>query len=293
LHKELLMLKWTVLLLLAHHAFALEISTFNIRNFHPERTNLVLLQKKIRSISPDLLGVQEITHTIEFKKFIEGHLPEYAVATGECGGSGRQKLGLMYRKDRLKLEKFEEDLDINYSKHCHVGVRPLVIGHFKSLLKNSPDFIVVNAHLKAGNDSRSLTLRKEQYQILESKIKKLAKINPRIVVLGDLNSTNIQSGEQDFESIYNLRVKAKLDHTSEDLECTSFWSGNRSDGVHIPSTLDHVLITSALAKDFKNQETKVHGHCAMVQCQDSKIKNLGEFYQSVSDHCPIVTHLLK
>ncbi len=272
---------------------SVKISSYNIRNFgkSSNKTNKTHLKSIISSLKSDLIATQEIYDNNGFHAFVRNEFPNYKLELSACGGGGKQNIGLMYNPSTLTLEKLEEDnqvaaIDGVMTNGCY-SLRPALIGHFK-VNKTKKKFTAVVLHLKAGGNERSYEKRKKQYRYLKTLVSSLKrKGHKNIVLLGDMNTTGWDDRDIDFRNFDNLLSHAKLTSVSEQLGCTSYWTGHdRGDGLESPSVLDHILYTGNFL-GLKVKEVSVGSHCEKAKCQEVGKPTLGTSYSSVSDHCPI------
>ena len=274
----------------------INLATYNIRNFDKDkaqselsRTNKAGLSKIIKRTSPDLLAVQEIVNAESFRKFVKQKLPGFEVALSKCGGSGKQKLGFLYKKSLIDLISSEEDNTISFGQACHYGLRPAFVARFKT--KHGQAFTAIALHLKAGDQPKNLKRRFEQYKILKAMVKKLeAKGQKKIILMGDFNTTGYLKNDQDFHRFIDFTREAGLYDFSQDLLCSSYWY-SKKDRLFKGSLLDHILVSQAFLQDFSSKKTTVLSHCQKLSCEPKKRAQLGESFATISDHCPVVTNL--
>ncbi len=293
--KNLLLL----LLLISFSASAgLKISSYNIRNYDKssERTNKAALKNIIQGLNSDLIGTEEIYNNNSFEKFVSKEFPSYKLALSKCGGGGSQNLGFMYKDEVLELEDLIEDpkiadLDSISSYGCS-SLRPALLGFFK-VKATGEKFVAIVLHLKAGSGTRNYEKRRKQYRYILKMMRNLKLAGHKdVVVLGDLNTTgwnksDAKSTDADHLNFEDLLSKSGTRTITDHLKCTSYWSGpNRHDDIEIPSTLDHLLVTSDFM-GMKLDRAEVGSHCKKVNCIETYDSELGKSYSNVSDHCPI------
>lgn len=284
----------------------IRIGSFNIRNFKASfslekanfdddtiRTNLSILKGLLSSTKADLLAVQEINQTEEFKAFIKAEFPDYEVVLSKCGGLGEQHLGFIYNSKKLKLEDHDEDLRLIIDGDCYSSVRPAMIGYFYNKIDRSR-FVAMALHLKAGGSQRSVIRRQKQHEVISRIVEELRTMGHHdIMMMGDLNTTNFLSGNDAARKFNRFVDKNRFKNFSEKLECTSYWQGqNRQDNVLEKSLLDHVMVSEEIANRLTYSDVEVHSHCKRVACGDAvETDELGRTYVEVSDHCPVVATL--
>ena len=263
---------------------SISISTFNIRNFNSKTTNLQLLKETMAQTESDIWAIQEIVDEKGFYSFLQGHMPEYQLVISSCGGGGGQKLGFLFNRARIKLKKVEVDSDFENKKNSCGPLRPAVIGTFTHLESNET-YKVVALHLKAGSGSRNYSRRWKQYKKLVKLFNRIKSKSDHLILAGDFNTTGYLDRNTDFQQFQRMLEDINGISVSEQLGCTSYWSGaNRRDDIEEPSLLDHILVTGSLKSRIKS--IKLGSHCGRIGCRRSYSQDLGPTYQEVSDHCP-------
>ena len=284
--RSLALIIFTILIQISNVS-AFSISTFNVRNFDsnsPYSTDTNSLKKIIKNLESDILVFQEIIDTTGLKTLINESMKFKKTVFSTCGGFAKQKLALSYDSRKFNFIKSLEDTNFSKALGCNQGVRPL----FKVQLKSKDTgltFWVLITHFKAGATHRDISFRKHQISLLSKTIRRLK----NYIILGDFNTTKINSSEGDY--FLEFIESNNLLSSTENIECTSFWSGGISDGLYYPSHLDHILVSKNLSSKFSNKEFSAHSHCKKVQCRISSARELGTTFQNVSDHCPIKLEL--
>lgn len=263
------------------------VSIFNIRNFDQDmrsnvRTDLVELAKIVKSVKSDAMGFVEVVNAEALKTFMNKNLPDYKYTISSCGGFGKQKLALAYNPKVFELITAQEDFSFSGSAGCG-SLRPVYLVTLKKMDTNEP-VIFALAHLKAGGNEGAYSQRWIQY-------KKLAALantykGKNLIVLGDLNTTGYTVKDRDYSKFVDFLVAADFKTTSEDISCSSYWSGGQGFVKNYqPSILDHIVVPSTLNETII--ETRVGSHCEKVACRPATPDQLGKSFKSVSDHCPI------
>lgn len=276
----------------------LKIGSFNIRNFnnssiktnHSTVTNLNILKEILIDTDADVLAIQEIQDQKLFQNFIDENFKNYKVVLSSCGGSASQYLGFLYNRKKLKLLKFIEDERLNIAGNCEVGLRPAVIGKFKNKLTDE-EFLSIGVHLKAGPSEFSVLRREQQREVLTKVIKEYKlKGYDKIIVLGDFNTADYLTNSTIYTKFNRFVRGNKLYNFSNEIECSSYWSGEDYQDKYLESSLlDHILISEELLNRTNAPQIKVHSHCQKVTCQNNIHQSkLGQSYNLVSDHCPVV-----
>lgn len=286
------------------------IASYNIRNFDYDQrsrvpTNKQELAKTLKEIDFDFLGVQEINKVDVFANFIDRNFfGKYKVALSECGGAHGQRLGFVYDKSLFQLVGFEEDMRVSNPHspnraECDQGSRPLAVGTFR-VKTTGKLFVAVSLHLKSGGQDRSIRKRFKQLEILGRLLaeKRSMGIN-HFVAMGDFNSTEYIFDGRNTRKFESAVQRMGLMNLSSELSCTAYWWGGRPDGKQYPSQLDHILISNGFQNILKSNgnksgrgiQTLAYGHCKKLSCSVADEGRMGEAFEGVSDHCPIVSHL--
>jgi endonuclease/exonuclease/phosphatase family metal-dependent hydrolase len=262
-----------------------KVSTFNIRNFDKDRsgtTDLNELKKMLTSLDSEVIGFQEVVNTKLFQEFILQNFSDLDLTISNCGGSGRQKLALVYNKNKFELRTEFEDLSFSSVKSTCGTLRPV---YFVTLREKTTkkEFLFGLIHFKAGGSKEAMEKRWYQYRLLLQKSRELKDEN--FFLMGDFNTTGYISRDEDYLEFRSFLEEAQLSTTADSLECTSYWNGGRRSGFFYPSLLDHILVSDALRSKIKKSSS--YAHCLKQNCQISTLAELGDTFQKVSDHCPL------
>lgn len=282
-------------LLTTSQALALTIGTYNIRNFdYDERsrihTNKTELSVILKGLKADVLSIEEVNNTKEFGRFVSERLPGYDFEVSRCGGAHGQNLGFLYKKDKVELLSFNEDLSTSNPggpESCDSGSRPLAIGLFR-IKATGQKFYGITVHLKAGGQTSSQAKREKQYKIIRDLVTELkAKSGVKdFYIAGDFNTTEYRNRGADYKALSKVVSELGMVDLASSIPCTAYWWGGTDDSIESPSLLDHVVVTPGLLKK-KTAKAQAHAHCQKVSCREVPVKELGIIYKAVSDHCPI------
>lgn len=274
---------------------ALTLGAYNIRNFDYDArykisTNKNELTTMLNDLKIDVLSVEEINNTQAWDQYVQAKLPGYDTEITRCGGAHGQKLGFLYNKNKIDLLSFEEDLSIaepGNQPSCNSGSRPAAIGLFR-VKSTGQKFYGVTLHLKSGSDAGSISKRAKQLDVLKNIITKLKTKSgvKDFYFAGDLNTTEYIKKGSDYHTLTKVTQELGMKVLTSDIKCSAYWWGGSDDGIETPTVLDHLVVTPGLMK-VQGVKAKSGGHCQKVSCRESAIKDLGESYASVSDHCPI------
>lgn len=280
-----------LLVVLSLQSFAgLKFGSYNIRTFdkNSSSTNKVELKEIISNANFDFYGVQEIVNADSFKKFIEINFPQFEVVLSNCGGAGRQKLGFVYNKFKVKMLSIREDDTISDVKSTRCdSLRPAMVGEFE-VKSSRKRFSAIVVHLKAGSGTRNYSRRNIQYGILGEIVEDFQKRGQKdIVLMGDFNTTGYIHRDADYKNFRKFLNEHNLSTSARYIKCTSYWGGSDySDNIEESSILDHIVYSD----NFLNNTSlnfDVYAHCEKARCQDTYVNVLGTSYEEVSDHCPI------
>ncbi|MBL7666016.1 MAG: hypothetical protein JNM93_12850 [Bacteriovoracaceae bacterium] len=301
--KNLLALSLLVFLFQFNAEATFRAGSYNIRNFGSDEANQpdtdkVELAKTIAGLQVDMLGVEEIVDKQQFTQFVAGYFPYYALALSQCGGRGRQHLGIMYNPQRFNLIGLYEDMRLSASGpnsqiDCYQGLRPALIGYFEDK-QTSKKFIFMVLHLKAGGDQKAMETRYFQYEVLKVVLNeyRVRGYNDFIIV-GDLNSTEYSLGPSNpyYQAFKQIISNLGLYDLTQNLPCTNYWHGGTRDGIEEPSMLDHILSSPSFVSPKNPPAAYVGAHCLANRCQTTRADRLGRSYTNVSDHCPILSDI--
>jgi endonuclease/exonuclease/phosphatase family metal-dependent hydrolase len=277
-----------------------KVTTFNIRNFdHDQRSNVRTNKDELASLltqaDSDLIGVQEIVKDRLLESFVQQVMPTHQVKVSECGGAHDQKLGFVYRADRLKLLQFSEDLRMSIGRtgeepSCSGSSRPAAIGIFQDLLTQKK-IIAISVHLKSGGNDSDLGKRKFQLETLKTILGELMQEHSikNFVIMGDFNTTQYTFKKEEYKHFVDYVRDLAAHDMSAKVECSAYWWGGIRDNIEYPSLLDHILISKTLIEGEYSVEAGAH--CQKNSCEATHEADMGITYDEVSDHCPITATL--
>jgi endonuclease/exonuclease/phosphatase family metal-dependent hydrolase len=297
-------MKITLLLLLLSTSLnswsSFKITTFNIRNFdHDQRSNVRTNKEELAGLlkqaDSDLIGVQEIVKDRLLESFIQQIMPTHLVKVSECGGAHDQKLGFVYRADRLKLLSFTEDLRLSIGRtgeepSCSGSSRPAAIGIFQDL-QTQQKMIAISVHLKSGGNDSDLNKRKFQLETLKTILNELMAEHAvkNFVIMGDFNTTQYTFRKEEYKRFVDYVRDLSAHDMSAKVECSAYWWGGIRDNIEYPSLLDHIIVSKTLIEGEYTVEAGAH--CQRNSCEATHESDVGITYDEVSDHCPITATL--
>jgi endonuclease/exonuclease/phosphatase family metal-dependent hydrolase len=267
---------------------ALRVVSWNLANFEGQRSghDLARIREVIAELDPDVLALQEIKDPQALAEL----LPDWELKVSEKGGSGRQRLAIAWRSDRVTLLESEEHPQLSINGR----VRPGLSGYLRGS-DGGPDFWLLVVHLKAMPDS--LALRREQWPRLLEIAEATAKRDRDLLIVGDFNSTGPPGGKPDVEhqELDLALAPAGLRRLRCAIGCTAYYDGQRRDSWKEPSEID-LMFARDLAESL-TQDAQVHTgtHCSASRCRDFRSTDAYPVrdYESVSDHCPVVVDLVR
>ncbi len=261
------------------------VSTYNIRNFDRDSragaTDLVELGKILGEFQSDVMAFSEVVNRPAFDALVKQNLPGHAYQISTCGGTGRQHLAVVYRQTSFDYVNHTEDFGLSGNSGRCASLRPLLLVTLKH--RESGVLYTFGAvHLKAGGSADAMAQRWQQYR----KLSAVAERSPTtLILLGDFNTTGYNIRNEDFVKFEEFMGDARLRTTSENLACTSYWSGTSGGPQHESSILDHIVVPESQVRTVES--VKVGSHCARLECRPATPKELGRSYEAVSDHCPV------
>jgi endonuclease/exonuclease/phosphatase family metal-dependent hydrolase len=274
-------------LLVASQAWAKwSISSYNIRNFDNDyqagSTNVTVLGSTVKDLKSDVMGFIEVVNLNAFKTLVNTNLPGYNIQSSKCGGTGKQKLAIVFDPAVFKFISQTEDLTFSGTATSCGSLRPVLMVVLEQI-STKKQFVFAAAHLKAGGGRSAMERRWKQYELLADLAAKFE--NQNLVVLGDLNTTGYNLKDDDYTHFEEFLTQSSMRTVSETLGCTSYWEGTLGTGQHQSSVLDHIVTSEKMASQI--QDINLGAHCAKLDCRPATPAELGVSYQTVSDHCPI------
>ncbi len=280
----------------------LRIATWNIRHFrsadtHEDRVGQVLL-----AVDADLLAVQEITDTAEFRRLlgrinaasaltapIEGRrVRRYGVEYSSSGGAGDQFIRLVSDSSSVELSHVESLTSLQMSP----ALRPGLAGRVRSL-RGGVDFLVIANHSDSGRSLRDYRHRQAFLDALETELADRWAQDADFVVLGDLNTMghDEESGERELTGEEELTLldqriaRFGLERVPAEPPCSEYYQ--RHGGL-----LDHILVTTSMREILPYSTARVSGYCRLLSCQPFEAGEEPFDFTHVSDHCPVALDIL-
>lgn len=278
-----------ILLLISSSVWAKwSVSTYNIRNFDQDptsgKTDLVELKKIITTMKSEVMAFNEVVNAEAFDGLVKSTLPGYQYKLSTCGGRGKQKIAIAYDPAIFDFVTMKEDFTFSGSglEGTCGTLRPVFLVTLK-MKKTKEVYTFGGVHLKAKGDLASMQTRWGQYRKLENLVQEVG--NGRLILLGDFNTTGYNIRDEDYTRFNNFLNQAGMWTASEELGCTSYWTGADEDPSMKASILDHIVMSNALST--KVEATRVGAHCQRTSCDEVLVSGLGLSFEKVSDHCPV------
>ena len=236
--------------------------SWNVENFHNDKSRVKRVVDIISRKNPDLFGVYEVKGADVFNALVV-KMPGYTFSITESPGIPEILVGI-----RNNLSAFVTQRDELQSK-----VPSLRPGALATIHIGQENYSFLFLHLKSFAEPRDWGLRDDMFQHVANLKRKLDKLSPsgqraNFVALGDLNPMGLKAAYNDTSDMSGAdelafverRMTAKINgmrrlaKTYED----TWWNGKDSQA---PSSLDHVFASEHLKfREFaRNVEVEVTG----------------------------------
>ena len=265
----------------------LKISTFNIRWFGLDgdvtgsfgtETRMDTVKKMIDEHlgDRDVLVFQEI---VDPELFTEEVMPDHTCITYEGFEGAKHQHVMLCHTDAYELRQPDDDTNFAFEALKIGQVRPGLHGTLVSTADGQPVAHVIAVHLKA--DETSTARRLEQAKVLAERVEELrASSELPIITIGDFNThlsvhTGLERNDEDaIEDVLAplQRVALPVTFTYQEKDGTQF-------------RLDQAYLDPAIA---------VEAVVATGPCDTDLASNeaaIVEYYDTVSDHCPLAFDL--
>ncbi len=246
-----------------------------------QRTDIAALFSLLKELDIELLGVNEIVDPQLFADSAKAYLgDQYDFIYANAGGS--QKVGFLYDSAVLKLVG-EPQIYSDVTLAPDSRLRPAYRAYFKGI-NNGFDFHAIVVHLKAS--PRGWELREKQWQILENILHDLPEDtqDSDIILLGDFNNVS----KKRFEEFKPVIEKLNFYRATKELEnrWSSYWIPDYKVERIEASLIDQLFISSDAKIEYVEGSAKVGGMCTLGQFE-FKGDSIPEYYNTISDHCPV------
>jgi endonuclease/exonuclease/phosphatase family metal-dependent hydrolase len=248
-----------------------------------------------------VVAVQEVKQHFRGRQALEELLDRLNEFTGgdwhaevdDCPGDGRQQVGLLFDKKRVKAEALRSLPSLNPAgSGCAHRLRPGYAAYLR--FSGGADLHLVTLHLDSGVESRDFENRRSSWASLMSVIQDLKSVAPDddAIVLGDFNTMGCSKCAQNVsaaEEIANLENAFSAAHVGmrrlkPNLDCSEDYRGHGN-------TLDHIFVSSKMKELPTNAKAEVKGLCEETSCWRSKGSSKAALSR-LSDHCPLVVELV-
>ncbi len=257
----------------------LEIVSWNIQNFPKHHFTVQLCAEVINTVSPDILGLQEIESDSGFVELLIqlNELDEVNNWDGYRAVSDEWELNLafIYKTNVVEVENIfeifqEENYDYAFPR------RPLIL---ESTYRGEK-IIVINNHLKAMPGKENELRRKEAVKEILKYIKENYDTE-NVIVLGDMNDEITDVGESNvFQEILSDSVDFRFADQEVAADSTADWSYPYW---KYRGHIDHIFISNELFDEFEQDDS-----CFRTIVIDRYMEG-GENmrYKTISDHRPV------
>jgi endonuclease/exonuclease/phosphatase family metal-dependent hydrolase len=286
------------------------IATWNLRWFPrgtkdgrdlERRSDVRWLACAIASLEVDVLAVQEVVQDPEGRAALLDMSERLDQLTGgrwsadldECGGSGRQHVGLLYDASRVQLSDAGEIAALNPGRSaCDHSLRPGYSARARFADGSEAQLIAV--HLDSGMQPRDFGNRRISVERLRDVLPQLRREHggAEPIVLGDFNTmgcaecqpaTSAADELSAFDAeLASLQLK-RVPGAQAQL-CSEYYRGHAG-------LLDHVVIASDAGQRLQHAELHAYGACAALACTAPPRGQAVAAFERLSDHCPLVLEL--
>ncbi len=272
------------------------ITTYNVRFFGREPTNIERLAQVVAAAEPTVFALQELVdnralHSLLSELARTGH--RYEAVTAQCGGRSGLRVAFVYDTSRVGWEQTREypGLEVTQDGSCTDGDRAALAGTFYRLNSRGMQqekITLVTVHLAAFATDERVAQRRAQWKKVFAIVDHLKQeVGGSVMVLGDTNSTGWLTdthGERSY--IVEQASQHQLQVQTAGLLCSEYYMDESK--VLVPSLLDHILAPQNLVNPAS---VRVHGYCAEQQCRALGQTTPPLEYRTVSDHCPVSVEL--
>lgn len=272
------------------------ITTYNVRFFGREPTDIARLASVVAASEPTVFAVQELVDNRAMQSLLgelsrNGH--RYQAVTAQCGGRSGLRVAFVYDTTRVQWDHSREypGMDVERGGSCSDGDRAALAGTFYRLDSRGnrrEKLTLLTIHLAAMATEDRVALRRVQWKRVYAIVEHLKReVGGSVVVLGDTNSTgwlDDAQGERTF--ILEQAAQHQMQVQTMGLLCSEYYQDPSK--AYVPSMLDHIIAPAGL---MNPATARVHGYCAAQQCRPLGQTTPPVEYQTVSDHCPVSVDL--
>jgi len=214
----------------------------------------------------DVIGLQEVSSAASADALLSA-LPGYALSLARY--EQRQKLALLYRKERLEL------LEVSAIEGLDDAGRPPLEALVRT--RAGRELVVIVLHAKAGDDARSHQTRTRFAEGLARYLQR-THASSDLIMLGDFNdlfsSSTLEGARSPYEIITASGAFAAVTSVLEQTtERSTAWG----------ATVDHIVVSRSLAASVVTD--------SIESLRDELLARHGDFFEAASDHAPVVLEL--
>jgi endonuclease/exonuclease/phosphatase family metal-dependent hydrolase len=258
----------------APHAGEVWVMAWNLEQYPLTAATQEKVADLIATLSPDVLGVAEITDVGAFQRLV-AELPDFAGITAN-DPSNELRMGLIYKKARVTVS----DVETLFPADWYAFPRPPLKARLTVVDEGGAgtpfDFVFLAVHLKAATDNDSEQRRREACRKLDEYIRQqqaVAGAEQDWVLAGDWNDKLTDPPQY---NVFLPFLDAPASYTFLTLPLAQ--AGDESTFIPFSSFIDHILITADAAAEYGAGETTV------LHLDDTV-----PFYElQVSDHRPVL-----
>lgn len=246
-------------------------------------TNIPALFDLLKKMDIELLGVVEIVDPALLEESAQKYLgPQFKVLYAPCKGS--QKIGFLYDSSVLEvLGQPEVYAEVKLDPNS--WLRPAFRVYFK-VKPNGMDFHAIITHLKASPGGWGK--RERQWKVLEEILTKLPEQtgDKDIVLMGDFNNVS-KLGYDEFKPVMErLGFLWANSGMVDGKGYTNYWKPDYKTERIEGSLIDHIFISGDAQQEYVDKSVRTGGMCTEAE-QDFEGDEIPEYYEQISDHCPI------
>lgn len=248
----------------------LEIATFNLEQFPKTNNTVTHTANLIKHLNADIIALQEVANEGALKQLTDQLVGwEYVISP-----EPKQSLALAYLIKKTEIARTEEDTTIWFNEtendDYYFPRAPFVIKVVHR--RSNQEFLLVNLHLKAMGDKKSVERRRVASTMLKDYMDAHYP-DTFVLVLGDFNDELDEENTNDevFSNFTDDTENYRFADMSIATDSTEYWSYPGW-----PSHIDHILITDEWFKYLDTTMTIRPNACFI------------NYDNYISDHRPVV-----
>lgn len=257
-------------------------------------TDLEWVACLVATLRADALAVQELVlhergraAVRELVALLDRHAGgSWRAIFDECPRDGRQHVGWLVDEARLEVLEIRQIDALNRHGGCARHLRPgsaLRVRFGRGL-----DLWGISVHLDSGQEARDHDHRQASFRALVEASRVLARSEPDVLVLGDLNTMGCArcpspiTAEAELAAL-DATLAPSLHRIEPHVACTELYRG-------AGALLDHAIASRSMRELPRGARVEVHGPCAQHRCRLPRGVR-PPMLDHLSDHCPLVIEL--